>query len=214
MNLGLLAPIASVCTLCPCAGYFWINGIISKFEIHSLSSMTEPNTPDNGYLTFNYLYRSIPLWTMPPWAPVLASLNDGLFPLEVAFSCGTFHSNKKQNRTYVGTECVVLLWWKWPCWFCGEDCGSIWNFGLERALNVQSLMRCCGNLEDNAESNENDGDLTCDISERHLKIPQVLWDHLVFGAKNLWKWNLILLVQTMPVSWGWTLIKRPTLTKF
>lgn len=47
----------------------------------------------------------------------------------------------------------------------GEDCGSVWNFGLKKLLSAQSLMSSCGSLEHkSAERNSNKGGLAYEVA--------------------------------------------------
>jgi hypothetical protein len=49
-----------------------------------------------------------------------------------------------------------------------ENCGSVWDVGMEKSLNDQSLIGCCGSWQDkNAESKADDGGLVWEISERN-----------------------------------------------
>lgn len=38
----------------------------------------------------------------------------------------------------------------------GECLDGIWNFDLEKMVSAQSLMSCCGNLEENAKIGEDE----------------------------------------------------------
>lgn len=44
------------------------------------------------------------------------------------------------------------------------------NFWLEKPLSTKSLVKYYGNVEDNAESSENVGNLTLEISQEKLKV--------------------------------------------
>lgn len=61
--------------------------------------------------------------------------------------------------------------------------------GLENPLSIKRLMGCCGNLEDNANSNGDDRDLAYNISLwRFESLLKFSWVHSIFHIKNLWLW--------------------------
>lgn len=76
-------------------------------------------------------------------------------------------------------DLVMMLW---------ENCEELQNFGLERPLNVQSLMSYCRIVEDNAEVSEDGGGLACGVLERNLRVPyRLFWGHLIIlnGSSQL-----------------------------
>lgn len=62
---------------------------------------------------------------------------------------------REQDLAVIGLKNVVL----------GEGDGGFWSFGLEEPLSAQSLMRCYGNLQDNAERNTRHRGLAWEISD-------------------------------------------------
>jgi hypothetical protein len=49
--------------------------------------------------------------------------------------------------------------------FRGEGDRGFWSFRLEEPLRAQSVMRCYGNLQNNAERNTKHRGLACEISD-------------------------------------------------
>lgn len=61
--------------------------------------------------------------------------------------------------------------------FLGEDCGSVWKFGLEKPLSTYSFGLFCGSFDDDKgiESNTDNRGLTCEVSKGSLRVPQRLY---------------------------------------
>lgn len=56
----------------------------------------------------------------------------------------------KATEKQTGTEVDTRVWSRFDgpsCLILGEDCGSVWNWGLTKQLGAQSLVSSCGSLK-------------------------------------------------------------------
>lgn len=71
-----------------------------------------------------------------------------------------YHGSREAERNcYKAGETAVSR----PCF--GKDCGSVWNFGLEKPLNIKSMMGCRVS-ENKSVERADDRDPTCEAAEK------------------------------------------------
>ena len=63
---------------------------------------------------------------------------------------------------------------------------GLWNYELEKPIEILRVEKFCRNLEDNVKNSAKDGGLACEISEGRLKT--LIRTVAILIVKILWFW--------------------------